>query len=108
MRVIIAFLATLFTTSVLHAQSVKITGERAFNVGIYEQTEKREGKKDSSISTGTLNQSPVRFLRAATTIPMNVKVFGADFDISGSPRGATKQLRVVWRYPSPGINGRLI
>jgi hypothetical protein len=111
MRVIIALLAFAFTTSVLHAQSVRVTGARVIAAGIYELTANTEngGTKDKSISTGQRYHIPVRLVRATTTIPLRDKaVFGATFDISGSPKGATAVLRVVWRYPSPGINGRLV
>jgi hypothetical protein len=45
-----------------------------------------------------------RNVKVTTTIPAREDtVFGAEFAIFGSPRGTVVPLRVVWRYPQPGI-----
>jgi hypothetical protein len=109
MRVIIAFLAFAFTTSVLHAQSVRVTGARVNSAGVYEFEGEQKKIHDKSISTGTRYQARMVLVRPGTTIAMRDKIlFGATFDVSGSPKGASTVLRAVWRYPSPGIDGRMV
>jgi hypothetical protein len=110
MKAVVTVIALTLATSLLHAQSVRVTSARVFNAGIYElNSDKKTGIEDKSISTGKRYEIPVRFVKATTTIPMRDNlVFGANFDIAGSPKGATKLMRTVWRYPSPGISGRLV
>jgi hypothetical protein len=109
MRAIIALLAFAFTTTVLHAQSVRVTGARVTSAGIYEQVGEQKKIQLKSVSTGTRYETRMRFVSPGTTIPMRDRtLFGATFDVSGSPQGASSVLRAVWRYPSPGIDGRMV
>ena len=109
MRVIVAFLAFVFTTTVLDAQSVRVTGARVTGAGIYEPQGEPKKIQDKSVSTGERYEIRTRLARAGTTIPMRDNMlFGATFDVSGSPGGASTVLRAVWRYPSPGISGRMV
>lgn len=108
MRAIVAFLAFVFTAFSLHAQSVRVTGAQVRSAGIYVQ-ENVKKIDDTSVSTGTRYEASLRLVKAGTTIPLrDGMVFGATFDVRGSPTGASTVLRAVWRYPSPGVSGRML
>lgn len=104
MRVIVALLALAFTTSVLYAQSARVTGARITGAGIYEQDGNLKTIQDKNLSSGRRTEMWTRLVTATTTIPLRDNtLFGATFDVLGSPKGANVKLRAVWRYPSPGI-----
>jgi hypothetical protein len=103
MRLVIGFVFFAFAASV-HAQGARLDSLRFVNAGILEFTGKAKIITDNSISVGQRTENESRLVKATTVIPMNDNtVFGTTMSVLGSPNGAPVSVRVVWRYPSPGI-----
>jgi len=59
---------------------------------------------DSSISTGQRTQAIATLTKSANRIELAENtVFGFFFVLDGQPRNASVKVRVIWRYPDPGI-----
>jgi hypothetical protein len=61
--------------------------------------------KDDSISTGTKVVATAKIVRTGKNIEMLKSPFaiGVDCLIVGSPKGVSAPLKVIWRYPEPGL-----
>lgn len=71
--------------------------------GYYELT-KSKTITDSSISTGQRTEATATLTKSADRIELTDNtVFGFSFIVSGQPREANVNMRVIWRYPDPGI-----
>jgi len=86
------------------AQSPRVDRLELTDVGIF-AIEKPEAKADAALSTGRILSAHVnKVLQETTTIPAkNGTSFGVKANLVGGPRGAAIRLKVVWRYPAPGI-----
>lgn len=100
------FLAGLFILAgglgIAEAQT-SIDGIKGIERGYMEITESKT-INDSSISTGQRTEATATLTKSANRIELaeNV-VFGFFFVLDGQPSNASAKMRVIWRYPDPGI-----
>jgi hypothetical protein len=98
------FIAAAVAASAAHAQRARIDRVEVLRPGIYEQTGAQTRIRDDNISVGQRTEMRTRNVKVTTVIPARDRtVFGAEFSIIGWPNGTRVPLKVVWRYPSPGI-----
>ena len=90
----------------LSAQAPAVQVERieVARPGTY-QIEVRGAVPDRAISTGNrVEAQAYKSLQVGTAVPLRVgTVIGAELTVIGAPRRAKVPLRVVWRYPAPGL-----
>ena len=103
MRILLVGLMVIFALSSAQAQ-VSVTGGKVLHTGTYKVGETKE-IDDPSISSGHRYEADATLLQEATTITAKLNsVFGLDIMIEGSPRGKVIPVRIVWRYPDPGLH----
>jgi hypothetical protein len=97
-----AALAALLLTA--QAPAVKVERVDVARPGTYE-IEVRGPVPDRAISTGNrVEAQAYKSLKVGTEISAKAgTIIGAELTIVGSPRRAKVPLKVVWRYPSPGL-----
>lgn len=104
MRKELALFALVATTSAASAQSVRIDRAEILQNGIMRQTSEVKTIQSKDLSTGRRSTAETEIVETTTTIPARVGVlFGSDVRLHGRQRGKQANLRVVWRYPQPGI-----
>jgi hypothetical protein len=62
--------------------------------------------KDETISTGTRIIAAATITKAGKNIEIPDKsefAIGVDFLLVGTPKGASVPLKIIWRYPEPGL-----
>jgi len=102
MRILLAGLLAIFALSSAQAQ-VKVSRGEILHTGTYEVGKTKE-INDPTISSGHRYEADATLLREATTITAKLNtVFGLDVMIEGTPRGKVVPVRIVWRYPDPGL-----
>lgn len=87
-----------------HAQTVKIERIEVARPGIYE-IEVRGAVPDKAISTGNkVEAKAYKNLVVGADIPAKSgTVIGAELTVVGTPRRGKVPLKVIWRYPPPGL-----
>ena len=103
MRIVLAFLLMMCGFTAAHAQ-VKVDGADVVERGLY-KIEKVEAIKDAAISAGQRTEAEeVKLVESAWRIQAKKDiVIGLKVKLSGRPHGRIVPLRVVWRYPEPGL-----
>jgi hypothetical protein len=103
MRIVLAALLTVGAVSVAQAQ-VRVEDAEVVRRGLYEAGTLTT-IDDDSISTGHRTTAKKMTFKENTTriVAKDGVVFGLDLVVHGSPRGRTIPVRVVWRYPEPGL-----
>ena len=104
MRILLASLLILIGGLTVAQAQTRAEEGKVIRRGLYELG-KLKTVDDPTISTGhrteasktTFKEHTMRIEAAADV------VFGLDVVVSGSPRGARLPVRVVWRYPDPGL-----
>lgn len=88
----------------VQAQNVRVERIQIVGTGIIE-VGKSKTIKDKTIITGQRTEATKStIVKQTTDIPAVVDtVFGVDFRMVGVPRGKKATLRIIWRYPEPGI-----
>jgi hypothetical protein len=101
-----ALLAAWMIFGALSAAQAQVRVDHADLVrrGIY-KIEKLDTHKDRSISTGQrTTATKITFSRGTDRIrAADGVVFGLDVYIHGTPSGRKAPMRIVWRYPEPGL-----
>ena len=61
--------------------------------------------KDANISAGQRTEAPkAKLVQVGRNIPAKINTaFGIHFQVLGSPKGAKIPVKVIWRYPQPGL-----
>lgn len=100
------FLAGLFILAsglgAAEAQT-RVDGIKGIERGYLELTDSKT-INDSSISTGQRTEATATMVKSANRIELTENtVFGFYFILHGQPQKANVKVRVVWRYPDPGI-----
>jgi Domain of unknown function (DUF3859) len=105
MRVLLALLLATVGWSAAQAQSGRIDRIDALKPGIFVFGDTPKSIQDRSISTGQRTEAKeIRNVEVTTLIPARKDtVFGVEGMVVGSPNGASVPVRVVWRYPEPGL-----
>jgi hypothetical protein len=104
MRLALSLLMLIIGVSAAHGQSFNIDRLEVLRPGIYERVGEMKTVKDKNISVGQRTESRTKNIEVTTVIPAREGIiFGATFSIIGSPKNHLVPLRIVWRYPSPGI-----
>jgi hypothetical protein len=105
MRVVLALLLATVGWSVAQAQSARIDRIDGQKPGIFVFDSTPKSIQDQNISTGQRTEAKeVRNVEITTLIPARKDtVFGIEGMVVGSPNGASVPVRVVWRYPEPGL-----
>jgi hypothetical protein len=85
-------------------EATKIERIEVARPGLYE-IQARNSMQDQSISTGhKVAVRGYKNLRTGTQIEAKIgAVIGAELTIVGAPRNAKVPIKVVWRYPAPGL-----
>jgi hypothetical protein len=98
----VAALAALLLTA--QAPSPKVERIEVARPGTYE-IEVRGAVPDMSVATGNrVEAKAYKSLKVGNAVEAQVgTVIGAELTIVGSPRRAKVPLKVVWRYPAPGL-----
>jgi Domain of unknown function (DUF3859) len=96
-------LALLATTPVL-AQSIKVERIEVARPGIY-AIEVGKPIPDAGVATGNrVEASAYKSVKVGTQIEAKSgTIIGAELTIVGTPRRGKVPLKVVWRYPAPGL-----
>jgi len=103
MRLLLAGLMVIFALSSAQAQ-VRVTGAHVLHTGTYEIGKTKE-IDDPNISSGHRYEANATLLRESTTITAKLNsTFGLDIIIEGTPRSKSIPVRIVWRYPDPGLH----
>lgn len=86
------------------AQAPKVDRIDVLRPGIY-QIEVRGAIEDKSVTTGNrVEAKAYKNLKVTTLIPAKLDtVIGLELVIVGAPRRAKVPLKMVWRYPEPGL-----
>ncbi len=101
MRLILA--ALLLIGGIGLAQAQRIEGIDILAAGIFKPG-KLKTIHDPSISTGERHEATAELTEETTTIPARTDTsFGVRILIRGRPRDEIVPVRVVWRYPEPGL-----
>ncbi len=105
MRMITGIVALAMSASLACGQSPRVDGAEVVNPGIY-SAKVTKRIEDKSISTGNRNVvSEIENIEITTLIPAKVEMFfGLEGTIFGAPKGARIPVKIVWRYPQPGLN----
>lgn len=102
MRILLAGLMVMFALSSAQAQ-VRVTGAHVLHTGTYE-VEKTKEIEDPNISSGHRYEADATLLHESTTITAKLNAaFGLEIMLEGTPRGKVVPVRIVWRYPDPGL-----
>ena len=81
----------------------RIDGAQVIERGYYELG-KTKTISDSSISTGQRTEATATLKQSAARIEVeNGTVLGFSFIVKGQPREGNVTMRVIWRYPDPGM-----
>jgi hypothetical protein len=73
------------------------------HTGTYE-VEKTKEIEDPNISSGHRYEADATLLHESTTITAKLNAaFGLEIMLEGTPRGKVVPVRIVWRYPDPGL-----
>lgn len=96
-------MALLLPAPVL-AQSLQVDRVEVVRPGVYE-IEVGKPIPDAGLATGNrVEATAYKNVKVGTQIPARLgTVIGAEFTIVGSPRRAKVPLKMVWRYPEPGL-----
>ena len=96
--------ATLLLAGAAAAQAVKVDRIEVARPGTYE-IEVGKPIPDAGVATGNRFQATAyKSVKAGADIPAKLgTVIGAELTIVGTPRRGKVPLKVVWRYPSPGL-----
>ena len=102
---ILALAAVAFWSTPAPATAQRADSGEVVEYGIIKPMSKPKDVKDANISTGSYtNYDELEITDETSTIPAkDGVVFGTSVKISGSPRGETAKLKVVWIYPEPGL-----
>jgi hypothetical protein len=100
--VVLAFVAA--PVLMAQAPAVKVDRIEVARPGAYE-IEVRGAVPDRAVSTGNrVEAKAYKNLAVGAAIPLKLgTVIGAELTVIGSPRRGKVPLRVVWRYPAPGL-----
>ena len=104
MRMIASIVALIASASLSYGQTPRVDRAEVSKPGIYSaKVTKRIA--DKSISTGTRNEvGEIRNTEITTLIPAKVNMFfGLEGTVIGAPKGTGIPVRIVWRYPQPGL-----
>lgn len=103
MRFLLAGLFILAGGLGIAEAQTRIDGIKAVERGYMELTDSKS-IDDSSISTGQRSEATATLIKSADRIELAENtVFGFFFILDGQPRKANVKIRVIWRYPDPGI-----
>lgn len=81
----------------------RIDGSRVIQRGYYELGTVKT-IKDASISVGQRTEASATLKQSASRIEVeNGTVLGFTFIVNGVPRDQNVNMRVIWRYPDPGM-----
>ena len=85
-------------------EAVKIERIEVARPGVYE-IQAKQSMQDQSISTGhRMSVRGYKNVRTGTQINAMIgTVIGAELTIVGTPKHAKVPIKVVWRYPAPGL-----
>lgn len=105
MRTLLVLFLLAVGLSFAHAQSVRIDRVDVMRPGIFVAESKTKAITDKNISTGQRTETKsLRNIEVTTLIPArNDTFFGLEGVLVGSPKGERVPVRVVWRYPEPGL-----
>ena len=82
---------------------VRVTGSHVLHTGTYEVGKTKE-IDDPNISLGHCYEADATLLHETTTITAKLNAaFGLEIMLEGTPRGKVVPVRIVWRYPDPGL-----
>ncbi len=86
------------------APAVQVDRIEVARPGTFE-IEVRGAVPDRAISTGNrVEAQAYKSLQVGTAVPLKLgTVIGAELTVAGSPRRGKVPLKVVWRYPAPGL-----
>ena len=103
MRILLASLVLIGGLGAAQAQA-RVDDGKVIRRGIYELG-KVKAIDDPSISTGHRTEATsVKFKEHRQRIEVkDGTVFGLDLMVNGRPRGQRIPVRVIWRYPDPGL-----
>jgi Domain of unknown function (DUF3859) len=103
MRILLTALLLIAGVSAAQAQ-VRVGRADIVRHGIY-KLDKYKSVNDKSISTGQrTTATKITFSRRTDRVVVgDGVVFGLDVYIHGSPSGKKAPMRIVWRYPEPGL-----
>ena len=92
------------TANAQQAETVRIDRIEVVQVGVYD-IQAGISKEDQSVSTGhKVTVRVYKNLRTGTQIDAKAgTVIGAELTIVGAPRRGKVPIKVVWRYPPPGL-----
>ncbi len=87
-----------------HAQSARVERIEIAGTGIIE-IGKSKTIKDKEIITGSRSEATsTKIVQNTTEIPAKIDtVFGVDFRMIGVAKGKRAKIRIIWRYPEPGL-----
>ncbi len=103
-RTIASIVALVASASLSYGQTPRVDRAEVSKPGIYSaKVTKRIA--DQSISTGNRNEvGEIRNTEITTLIRAKVNMFfGLEGTVFGSPNGTRIPVKIVWRYPQPGI-----
>jgi Domain of unknown function (DUF3859) len=100
----IASIAALLTNAGLAGAAPRVDRAEILRPGIY-SAEVTKRINDKSISTGNRNLvDKVHLVEITTLIHAKPNIFfGLEGMIVGAPNGTKVPVRIIWRYPKPGI-----
>src|SRR5262245_43443667 len=109
--VLVAVVLSLAPTHAI-AQSVRVDRAEIFRTGIFSAKIAKK-VEDASISTGQRQLASIdQRVEITAVLPAKVDTFcGLEFVIHGRPKGKSIPVRIVWRYPKPGLanpTGRVV
>ncbi len=85
-------------------QDARIDGLRLTYAGAYRLDKAEKSETNSNISTGQWLRDEVVKDGAGTRFSFRDGLYiGISFDTLGRPRNANANLKVIWRYPAPGL-----
>jgi len=104
MRSVLLIALTIVGISSAHAQTARVDRFDKIKPGII-KADKVTTKQDDNISTGKIVQT-----HGAKVVEVTNKVtaadgtrFGVEFVSIGSPKGRKATVKILWRYPQPGL-----
>lgn len=92
------------TPQPIETSAVQIDRLEIVRAGVVTNDSKAQTIENAAISTGQRTVMKQHVSKVTTHIDVaNVGMFGVQAKILGSPSGARVPLRIVWRYPAPGL-----
>lgn len=105
MRIFLSILFLLCSVSSGYSKSPRIDRISDVKAGLMSLGQDKT-IKDDSISTGTRIQASATIIKVGKDIDIPEKsefAIGVDFLLVGTPKGASVPLKIIWRYPEPGL-----